>query len=135
MNTPGSHISTMVNIPGSLELCGGEYTWESITRIKNSFNFRKNRNPFYALSNGTRISCLIFKIRVKKSRDTVPLKSAKVLIVGGCPRCQFTVSIWRPIFSNMVKESAKPNVKFPELCHLLAKQRHCTVDILVCTVE
>ncbi len=58
-------------------LPGSEYTGESITNSNNSSNIRKNSKSCLAVFNGTRRSCLMRKTRVKKSRDTVPLRHGK----------------------------------------------------------
>ncbi len=62
---------------GESRLSGSEYTGgrESITNSNNSSNIRKNSKSFLGVSNGTRRRCLMKKTRVKKSRDTIPLKA------------------------------------------------------------
>jgi hypothetical protein len=74
MNTPGSHDSPVMNTPRSLDSPVVKYTGESITNLNNSSNIRKNLKSCLSVFNGTRRSCLMKKNRVKKSRDTVPLK-------------------------------------------------------------
>jgi hypothetical protein len=59
---------------GESRLPGSEYTGESITNLNNSSNIRTNSKSFLGVSNGTKRRCLMKKNRVKKSRDTVPLK-------------------------------------------------------------
>ncbi len=60
---------------GESRLPGSEYTRESITNTNNSSNIRKNLKSFLGVSNGTRRRCLMKKTRVKKSRDTIPLRN------------------------------------------------------------
>jgi hypothetical protein len=76
---PGDEYTGESRLPGDeftgeSRLPGSEYTGESITNSKNSSNIRKNSKSFLGASNGTRRRCLMKKPRVKKSRDTVPLK-------------------------------------------------------------
>ncbi len=65
---PGDEYTKESRLPGS------ECTGESITNSNNSSNIRENSKFCLAVFNGTRRSCLKKKTRVKKSRDTVPLR-------------------------------------------------------------
>ncbi len=76
---PGDEYTGESRLPGNdytgeSRLPGSEYTGESITNSNNSSNIRKNSKSFLGVSKGTRRRCLMKKTRVKKSRDTIPLK-------------------------------------------------------------
>jgi hypothetical protein len=88
---PGDEYTGESRLPGDeyteeSRLPGSEYTGESITNSNNSSNIRKNSKFCLAVFNGTRRSCLMKKTRVKKSRDTVPLKAemVKYYLICGC---------------------------------------------------
>ncbi len=76
---PGDEYTGESRLPGGeytreSRLLGSEYTGESITNTNNFLKIRKSSKSFLGMSNGKRRSCLMKKTRVKKSRDTVPLK-------------------------------------------------------------
>ncbi len=85
---PGDEYTGESRLPGNentgeSRLPGSEYTGESITNSNNSLNIRKKLKSFLGLSNGTRRRCLMKKTRVKKSRDTIPLKGLSHKIEPG----------------------------------------------------
>ncbi len=74
---PGDEYTGESRLPGDeytgeSRLPGSEYSGESIRNSNNSSNIRKNSKSFLGVSNETRRRYLMKKIRVKKSRDTVP---------------------------------------------------------------
>ncbi len=77
---PGDEYTGVSRLPGDeyngeSRLPGSEYTGESITNTNNSSNIRKKLKSFLSLSNWTRRRCLMKKTRVKKTRDTIPLRN------------------------------------------------------------
>ncbi len=76
---PGDEYTGESQLPddeytGESQLPGSEYTGVLIINSNNSSNILKNLKSFLDVYNGTRRRGLMKKTRVKKSRDTVPLK-------------------------------------------------------------
>jgi hypothetical protein len=130
-------------------------TGESITKMKNSMNIRKNSIPFLVIPIGTKSSCLMNKTGKEKSRYTALLKLKKIgsgtLLVrtltcrqGGGRLCR-VISGWLSLLPlhQVTRLEPKSNTagarqglsKFVPYCEVSRGQAGCKTYLLLCLHE